>query len=185
VALFSVGQFALWTYLERIGATTGIAEMTIANSLSLATVAGFLSSAVALVLGERIMRITVIVACVMLNVAGALGTRSSVPWLYAISVSGFYFSLPLYSAVLFGAILRRAGSKRFAAQFTLALSMGAVGPAIGGLLAEQWGYGSVAWLEVALITLSSVLLCIGFIIPRLLGGPSPEAAHVARSSEPY
>jgi predicted MFS family arabinose efflux permease len=185
VAFFSVGQFALWTYLERIGAATGIAEMTIASSLAVSTVFGFLSSALALALGPRILRITVILACLVINVAGALGTRSSIPWLYAISVSGFYFSLPIYSAVLFGAILRRAGSKRFAAQFTLGLNIGALGPALGGLLAEQYGYGSVAWFEVALIALSGALLWFGFISPKVLGGPSAETTYAARSSATY
>jgi len=80
--------------------------------------------------------------------------------------------------------MRRAGSKRFAALFTLALSMGAVGPAIGGLLAEQRGYGSVAWFEVSLIALSAALLCLGFVMPRMIGDPSPEATNAAQRSEP-
>jgi predicted MFS family arabinose efflux permease len=185
VALFSVGQFALWTYLERIGSAMGLAETTIASSLSVATVFGFLSSAIALAFGQRILRSGLIIACLVINIAGALGTRSSSPWLYAISISGFYFSLPIYSAVLFGAILRRAGSKCFAAQFTLGLNIGALGPALGGLLAEQYGYGSVAWFEVALVALSGALLWFGFMSPKVLRRPSAETAYAARSSATY
>lgn len=169
VTLFSAAQYALWAYLERIGVAGGLSEPAISNALSMATVFGLVSSVGVLVLGERVAYRVCIASVVAANAMGAAVTVSKDPWVYAVGAWVFYFSLPLYFAALFGLIMRRAQSKRFAAQFTLAVNLGAIGPAIGGLLAEQYGVGSLRWLEIAMALASGLLLWIGFLSPWVQG----------------
>ncbi len=169
VALSNLGILSLWTYLERIGASAGIAEATIANSLSMCSVFGFISSALVLVVGERVTRTTTLVICVILNIVGALASGSSIAWVYTAGVLVFYFSLPIYLASQFGAIMRSAPSKLFATQFSLAAKVGALGPAIGGLFAARYGFGAVRWIDIILVLGASALLWSGFIRHRAAG----------------
>jgi hypothetical protein len=131
----------------------------------LSTVFGLVSSVLALFLGYRVSRRLPVAICVLLNVLGAVAMTSAVPWVYAVSVSAFYFSLPIYTASQFGAVMRRAPSNRFAATFNLAGWVGAAGPSLGGLLAERFGVASVRWLDMTLVVASATLLWICFLKP--------------------
>ena len=165
VVLFNAGQFALWTYLERIGVAGGLSESQISNALSMCTVFGLVSAVGVLFLGERVTQIASVTSIVAINVIGTVATASSSPWLYTLGTWAFYFSVPPYLAALFGSIMRLAPSKRFATQFTLAVNLGAIGPALGGVLAAQYGLGSIRWLEMATAIASGLLLWIGFLSP--------------------
>lgn len=180
VALFGLGMLAMWTYLERIGAETGIAEQTIARGLSICTVFGFLSSALVLALGDRIARTIPLVICVFLNVIGMVAAGSSDAWVYTIALSVFYFSLPIFLSAQFAAIMRRAPSKRFAVRYQVATNMGSLGPAIGGLVAEQYGFTAVRWCAVTLTLLSAALLWFGFFRRSSRGGERSTIEAVAR-----
>ena len=162
VALFGLGMLGMWTYLERIGAETGIAEQTIARGLSICTVFGFLSSAVVLALGDRIARTIPLVSCMILNIIGMVAVGSSDAWVYTIALSAFYFSLPIFLSVQFAAIMRRAPSKRFAVRYQVAANVGSLGPAIGGLVAEQYGFTAVRWFAITLTLVATTLLWFGF-----------------------
>ena len=162
VALFGLGMLGMWTYLERIGAETGIAEQTIARGLSICTVFGFLSSAVVLALGDRIARTIPLVSCMILNIIGMVAVGSSDAWVYTIALSAFYFSLPIFLSVQFAAIMRRAPSKRFAVRYQVASNVGSLGPAIGGLVAEQYGFTAVRWFAIMLTLAATTLLWFGF-----------------------
>jgi MFS family permease len=162
VALFSLGMLAMWTYLERIGAMAGIAEQTIAKSLSICTLFGFLSSATVLALGRRITGTGPLVICVLLNIIGVAASASAVPWIYTSAISIFYFSLPIYLSAEFAAIMRRAPSKRFAVKYHFAGNVGSIGPSIGGLIAEHYGFAAVRWLAITLTVVAAFLLWLGF-----------------------
>jgi predicted MFS family arabinose efflux permease len=160
-ALFNVAVLALWTYLERIGAAVGIAEESISRGLSISTAAGFLGSAVVLALGERING-GILVASVILTLVGIIASSSPVPWIYTAAISIFYASLPIYFSAQFSAIMRRAPGRSSAAQYTLSLYVGALGPALGGLVAERYGVLAVRWLAIVCTAVSAALLWVGF-----------------------
>jgi predicted MFS family arabinose efflux permease len=162
VALFGLGMLGMWTYLERIGAETGIAEQTIARGLSICTVFGLLSSAIVLALGDRVARTIPLVICVILNIIGIAAVGSSNAWIYTIALSAFYFSLPIFLSVQFAAIMRRAPSKRFAVRYQVAANVGSLGPAIGGVVAEQYGFAAVRWFAITLTVVATILLWFGF-----------------------
>jgi predicted MFS family arabinose efflux permease len=162
VTLFCLGMLGMWTYLERIGAEMGIAEQTIARGLTICTVFGFLSSAIVLALGDRVARTIPLVICAILNIVGTVAVGSSNAWVYTIALSVFYFSLPIFLSAQFAAIMHRAPSKRFAVQYQVATNMGSLGPAIGGLVAEQYGFTAVRWCAITLTVVSATLLWFGF-----------------------
>ena len=166
VALFSVGMLAMWTYLERIGATAGITEHEIARGLSLCTLFGFLSSATVLALGTRVTGTVPLVICVILNILGVSATSSSVAWVYTSGISVFYFSLPIFLSAQFAAIMRRAPSKRFAVKYQLASNVGSFGPSIGGLIAEHYGFAAIRWPAIALTVIAATMLWVGFFTRR-------------------
>jgi predicted MFS family arabinose efflux permease len=160
-ALFNVAVAAYWTYIERIGAATGIAENTISMGLSISTAMGFLGSVMVIVFGERIHG-SIIVASVILNIVGIVVSSSPVSWVYVAAISAYYATLPIYFSAQFAAVMRRASSSRFAAKFTLSTYVGSLGPALGGFAVSQYGVLAVRWLVVAFTVLSAVLLWVGF-----------------------
>lgn len=163
VMLSSLATLSMWTYLDRIGAEAGIPEVAIARSLSICTIFGFLSSVLVLIVGERVTRTLPLVICVILNITGVAALGSAIPWVFTVAMSIFYFSLPIYLTAQFGAIMRRARSKRFVVMYSLAGSVGALGPAIGGVVAERYGFAAIRWIAIALVLVGSILLWTGFI----------------------
>jgi predicted MFS family arabinose efflux permease len=177
-ALFNVAVAVFWTYVERIGAATGIAEETISRGLSVATTMGFLGSVLVIVFGERIDK-PIIFASVILNIIGVVfsGSPSSLAYVTAISV--YYATLPVYFAAQFSAVMRLGSSSRLASQFTLSIYVGSLGPILGGVVASQYGILAIRWLAVGLTAMSAALLWVGFfssyaIHPRLTDGETPR-----------
>jgi predicted MFS family arabinose efflux permease len=133
----------------------------ITHGLTVCTIGGFVSSV--LVLGERVRGTKPLVVCVLLNVGDMVAMDSPNPWVYVAAISAFYFSLPIYLSAQFGAIMQRAVSKRFAAQYQLASRLGALGPAIGGVVAQQYGFAAIRWLGIVLMLAAFALLWVGFL----------------------
>jgi predicted MFS family arabinose efflux permease len=184
-ALFNVGVAIFWAYIERIGATTGIAEDNIATGLSISTGVGLLGAILVIAFGDRI-RGRMIAASVIVNILGIVASSSPVPWVYVAAVSAFYGTIPIYSSAQFSALMRRSSSSRLAAQFTLSIYVGALGPALGGLAVSEYGVLSLRWPVAVLTALSGVLLWLGFFSPYAAYpragdgvGPDPKRNPVA------
>ena len=160
-ALFNVALAGYWTYIESIGAAAGISEDMIAWGLSISTAMGLLGAVLAIVLGDRVHG-SIIVACVIVNIGGILASSYPISWVYVTSISLYYVTLPIYFSAQFGAVMRRAASSRLAAQFTLSIYVGSLGPILGGLVANHYGVLAVRWFVAVLTAVSGVLLWIGF-----------------------
>lgn len=182
-AMFNIAVAAFWTYVDGIGTATGISEDDISRGLSISTTMGLLGSVPVVVFGERI-KAPIIFACVILNIIGVVVSSSRIPWVYVTAISAYSATLPIYFAVQFGAVMRRAASSRLAAKFTLSIYVGSLGPALGGLVADQYGVPAVRWLVAVSTTLSAVLLWIGFFssygVRRYAG--DGVAAHAKRDT---
>jgi predicted MFS family arabinose efflux permease len=160
-ALFNVAVGAFWTYLERIGAAIGVAEESVSNGLSIATVMGLVGSILVLALGEGING-AILVASVVLNILGIAASSIPIPWVYMAAISVFYASLPIYFSAQFSAVMRLGSSSRLAGQFTLSLYFYALGPILGGIIAERYGILAVRWLAATLTAVSAALFWVGF-----------------------
>jgi hypothetical protein len=120
---------------------------------------GFLSGGLVLWLGERVTRPGMLGFSVTINVIAALAVNAPIAWVFAMAISVFYFSLPIFVAAQFAAITRLPGATRFAVHVSTATFGGfALGPLAGARLAERFGYGAVQWLDIGLVTASGFLL---------------------------
>jgi len=182
VALCGVAIFVMWTYLERIGTEAGLSLESISRALAICTVSGFISSSIVLVCGERVTGTVPLLACLFLYTVGVVATQSSSALIYTVAISVFYFSLPLFLAIQFGAIMRRIHSKRFAVLYTLAQRCSSFGPIAGSLVAARHGFAAVRWLAIALMLVAAVILWSGFMMRRSssqIGASAP--AQLART----
>jgi predicted MFS family arabinose efflux permease len=182
VSLCGVAIFAMWTYLERIGTEAGLSLESISSALAICTVSGAISSVIVLVCGERVNGTLPLLACVVLNTVGVVATRSSNALIYTVAISVFYFSLPLYLAIQFGAIMHRIHSRRFTVLYTLAQRCSSFGPLAGGLVAQRHGFAAVRWLAIALMLLAAGILWSGFMMRRRFTRIGPSApAQLAKT----
>jgi predicted MFS family arabinose efflux permease len=157
VSSFALGSF--FAYLGSIGAAGSLTEQTIATSLSVSGLCGFISAAIAVALGERLSAMLPISLVVGLSVFGVLAANSRVPWIYCSGISAFYGAMPLFNTAQFGLLMRYAPSKRFAVHISAATYTGyALGPAAGGLIIAQYGFSPLQWLNCLLALLSCGLL---------------------------
>ena len=184
VALAGMATLSMWTYLDRIGVAAGISDEVIARSLSICTVFGFFSSAIVIVLGERVTRTVPLIVCLILNLAGVAAAGSSIPWVFTVAVSTFYFSLPIYLTAQFGAIMGRLRSRRFVVFYSLAGSVGALGPTMSGLIAKHYGFAAIRWIAIVLMLAASIMLWTGFIRrhPSTLRPPKIYPLGIAQHS---
>ena len=160
-ALFNVAVDGYWTYIESIGAAAGITEDMISWGLSISTAMGLLGAVLAIVLGDRVHG-SIVVACVIVNIVGIVASSYPNSWVYVTAVSVYYVTLPIYFSAQFGTVMRRAASSRIAAQFTVSIYVGSLGPILAGLVANHYGVFAVRWFVVVLTAVSGVLLWFGF-----------------------
>jgi hypothetical protein len=185
-AMFNVAIAVFWTYIDRIGAATGIAEESISTGLSIATAMGFLGSVLVIVFDDRING-PIVFASVILNIIGIVASSSAVAWIYVAAISAYYATLPIYFSAQFSVVMRRASSSQFAAKFTLSTYVGSLGPALGGLAVTQFGILAVRWLAVVFMAVSAALLWIvisrpGALLPRAGDGMDPQKKRDAMVS---
>ena len=163
VALTGISIFMVWTYLDQMGVAVGVPQSSIDRALSLATVCGFVSSALVILAGRKVTTPAVLVTCIILDVAGTFGTGAATPGVYVTAVAVFYFSLPIFLAAQFAILMRGAQSKRFAVHYSLALQFAGLGPLIGGYLAQLLGFGTLRVVAVLLMVAALGILWMGIV----------------------
>ncbi|MBK4987160.1 MFS transporter [Pseudomonas sp. S36] len=143
--VFLTGIMSVWAFLELMGKKAGLSSDTIGSVLAVGFIinagGGFIASSIGLKAG-RFLPVAVIIAA---EVAGLvlLGQFSSLTT-YVVGVMCFLFSISFVLAYTFGVMAEFDLSGRLVALGALCLSVGAaVGPALGGLLIEAYGYTAV------------------------------------------
>ncbi|WP_336333630.1 MFS transporter [Pseudomonas putida] len=143
--VFLTGIMSVWAFLELMGKKSGLSSDTIGTVLALGFVinagGGFIASSIGLKAG-RFLPVAVIIAA---EVAGlVLLAQFSSLATYVAGVMCFLFSISFVLAYTFGVMAEFDLSGRLVALGALCLSVGAaVGPAVGGLLIETYGYPAV------------------------------------------
>ncbi len=156
---FFLGQGSLYTFIERIGAASGFGEEALSHSLSMFGLVGFISCAGVLLLGSRVTGLRSLMMGVAANLAGALAVTSGDYLTYTVAICVFYVSLPIIATCQFAAIARADPSGRAAVYVSTATFGGfALGPYIGGILAERLGFIGVQVLDMVMILFSAVTL---------------------------
>jgi predicted MFS family arabinose efflux permease len=178
LALLTVGQSAIATYLERIGSGLGMSGQAIGNVLALAALVSLAGPASAHVLGNRVGPVPPFVGGGLLLCVSAVTLGYATQHLpYAVAViatmTGLLFLMPY---VLGNFAAMDPGGRIAAAAPAFATIGGAIGPALGaGLLSLGMGYRGVAWLSTAAYTVSIVGSI--FIARRVMQSAKPVAAE--------
>lgn len=143
--VFLTGIMSVWAFLELMGKKSGLSSDTIGTVLAggfiINTVGGFIASSVGLKAG-RFLPVVVIIG---VEVAGlVLLAQFSSLAIFVAGVICFLFSINFVLAYTFGVMAEFDLSGKLVALGALCLSFGAaVGPAVGGMLIETYGYTSV------------------------------------------
>jgi len=129
---FYIGLGGLWTYVERIGITAGLAPTVIGDHLTIASLCGVAGCGTAILIGARFGRLRPLLvgfALILAGAAGLLGTPSSLRFL--LSASDFKYSWTLALPFILACISVQDRTGRLMALTNFMIGGGlAVGPAI-------------------------------------------------------
>jgi predicted MFS family arabinose efflux permease len=161
VIAFVIGEGAVWTFAERIGAASGIPTDTVNTAVSACTVAGLLGAVLAMFPSARLGVVLPLIAASLLSVAAVAVIRSPVPAVYVAALCSFNFAWLSFGTIQFAIIANadRAGTATLAMS-TAAYVGFAAGPLVAGQLAARTGYFAVQCLGIG-----GVLLAVLSLIP--------------------
>jgi predicted MFS family arabinose efflux permease len=146
--LFYVNINAYWTYIERIGTTSGLSLDAVSNSLAFGTVASLGGVVLASWLGQRrglLMPIALSAAATVLSMVLLTGTLHL--WAYVVSAVIYGSAWNLSMTYQYSTVNAVDASRRGVALApALHNAGGTAGPAIAALFVSEHEHGSVLWL---------------------------------------
>ena len=158
--IYFTANFAVWTYLFRMGIHTGIAEQKVANSLSFSQFLGMAGAFTAAILGARFGR------SLMLTL-GILGTAVPLSFLfgtpgalaYLVIVSAYQYAWNMTHPYLLAAMASFDPTGKMVVYATAMQFIGvSAGPAAAALLVSGDSYTGVLWLGIGLLLVSLALI---------------------------
>lgn len=152
--VFTVGQSAVWSFAERVGARAGYGAAGIGAVLSIAVLMGGLASFLAALVSERFGRVKPIVLAATVYVLSMLMFALGEGFLfYAAAVNLFFFVWLFALPYLVSAITAADGSGRAASLVTACFAFGSMlGPATAGQLVQGEDFG-LLYLAGAILTM--------------------------------
>lgn len=179
--VFLTGIMSVWAFLELMGKKTGLSSDTIGAVLAVGFIinagGGFIASSIGLKAG-RFLPVAVVISAEVVGLV-ALGQFSSLTT-YVVGAMCLLFSIGFVLAYTFGVMAEFDLSGKLVALGALCLSIGAaIGPAVGGLLIEAYGYTAVLLFSGGCSV--SVLLVYGAAVLKAQGSKKceqPEASVV-------
>ena len=163
VIVFVIGEGAVWTFMERMGAASGVPARDVNTAVSACTLAGLLGAAVMMFPSNRLGVALPLIASTVLSTAAVAAMRSPIPAVYIASLCAFNFAWLAFSTVQFAVIAHadRAGTA------TVAMSAAwyggfTIGPYVAGELAVRYGFFAVQCLG-----LGGILLALVSLIPLI------------------
>jgi predicted MFS family arabinose efflux permease len=159
LVVYIVGEGAVWTFMERMGADSGLSEHDINVAVSVCTLAGVLGAVVTMFPSKRLGVVLPLAASAALSVAGCLEMRSSNPTMYLAALAAFTFAWLAFATVQFAVIAEADAIGTATVSMSAAWYAGfAVGPYLSGELVVKYGYGSVQLLGVVGVLFALVSL---------------------------
>jgi predicted MFS family arabinose efflux permease len=170
---FFVNAGAYWTYIELMGQAQGISSRVVADCIAAGVSAGILGGGAAWALGDRFGKLFPLGVAAFLTVAAALLLNGSFGVIAFMLSNLLYFFAWNYSlAYQFAAINAVDATGRGVA---IAGAFGYLGAAGGAALAATLvaprDYGSITWLVVLAVCLSTVLFAVSFGIHKYATAP--------------
>jgi MFS family permease len=140
---------------------------------------------IVITLGKRISG-TVALTLLLITIIMAIGT-SCLPnqWVFMTAIPVFDFATVTLTPAIFGFLMRRAPSARFAVCLGASSSVaGLLGPIGGGFLVEEAGFVALQWLNVALLVLTGLLLWASSAVATALRDDPPYAVGSSARHSP-
>jgi predicted MFS family arabinose efflux permease len=160
VVIYVIGEGAVWTFMERMGADSGVSEHDINFAVSACTLAGVLGAIVTMFPSKRLGVVLPLTVSALLSVVGVCLMRSSNPELYFFALCAFTFAWLAFATVQFAVIAAADTAGTATVSMSAAWYAGfAIGPYLAGELVVRYGFRSVQILGIAgvLIALFSLL----------------------------
>ena len=181
VSLMALNQAMMFAYVERIGDWHGFGAAQIAGVLVAVGVVNLFPAALAGVLERRLSTAGVMVVGPLLQAALGLSiTQAPAFAAYAFAACSFIALLIFTHTFVFGFLAREDRSGRaVAATPVMVMTGSAIGPLLGGALAQQAGYGSLGWAAAA-IGISGSLIFLRAVRAR---GAAGSAVVVGAKAE--
>jgi predicted MFS family arabinose efflux permease len=161
IVAYVIGEGAVWTFMERMGMSSGISERDVNLAVSACTLAGVLGAVVTMFPSRRLGVLIPLTLSALLSVASVCLMRTASPGLFIAALCGFTFAWLAFATVQFAVIAAadRAGTA------TIGMSTAwyagfAIGPYLSGALVVKYGFAPVQVLGVA-----GVLLALLSLLP--------------------
>jgi len=179
VALMSVGQSEIYSFLERIGTWRGFSEASIGNVLAISGVLNLLAPIMAAALENLVPRVLTISIALVVHAVLAVTASSSPDFLpYAVAGSLLIFMTIFSHTFMFGVIAKLDPSGNTASSTPAMITLGAmIGPALGGAVAQYVGFFALGWVSAAAPLASSACFFVigSFRLTSLQRGNIHEA----------
>ena len=176
VALLSAGQGQTYAFLERIGAWRDFPASDIGHMLVVSGFLNLLAPIVAALLENVVPRIGAICVALLIHAGICVAASTSTVFLpYAAAGSLLVFMTIFNHTFMFGTIAKLDPSGRAASSTPAMLTLGAaIGPALGGAVAQFAGFAAIGWVSAVILIVSAVC----FVLIGSLRAPAlqPEAA---------
>lgn len=180
--VLSVGEGAIWAFVERIGGHVGLALGTIGLVLAVTTVVGVSGAGLAAWIGTRFGRTLPLAAGIgTIAAAGLVLGHATTPLAFVAAELAYNTAYLFIAPFLLGTAAAVDAQGRVAAATGGAVLVGgAVGPGLGGI-AVAWGsYPPLAWLFLACCG-AGILLILPLLL-RLDRAPARAPAPLTQSS---
>lgn len=179
VVIYVIGEGAVWTFMERMGTTSGISERVVTFAVSLCTLAGVLGAVVTMFPSRRIGTMLPLVLSALLSVGSVWVMRTSSGALYVASLSGFTFAWLAFSTIQFAVIAQADRGGTATISMSTAWYAGfTIGPYLSGALVDRFGF-----VPVQVLGAGGVILALLLLVPLVLGQHRSPAIATMGSSD--
>ena len=185
MVVYIVGQGAVWTFMARIGANSGLSAHNVDVALSACTLGGLVGSIVTMFPSKRLGTVLPLTVFALLSVGALCVVRSSNAAVFIAALSAFMFAWPAFAALQFAAIAAADTVGTATISMSAANYAGfAIGPYLGGQLVVHYGFGTLQYLGIG-----GVLLALISLLPLRIGQMPARPAIIltfgARRNESY
>ncbi len=158
VALLSAGQGQTYAFLERIGSWRGFPASDIGHMLVVSGFLNLLAPIVAALLENAVPRLGAICVALLIHAGICIAASNSTVFLpYAAAGSLLVFMTIFNHTFMFGTIAKLDPSGRAASSTPAMLTLGAaIGPALGGAVAQFAGFAAIGWVSAVILIASAV-----------------------------
>jgi predicted MFS family arabinose efflux permease len=162
VALLSAGQGQTYAFLERIGAWRDFPASDIGHMLVVSGFLNLLAPIVAALLENAVPRLGAICVALLIHAGICIAASNSTLFLpYAMAGSLLVFMTIFSHTFMFGTIAKLDSSGRTASSTPAMLTLGAaIGPALGGAVAQFAGFAAIGWVSAVILIASAVCFVV-------------------------